>query len=111
MELFENNVLFCYFILPKGVAHFYRNRKKHLITTQTVSAHAGFWIAIDDSSFWRNFDLDKKNEIHYYIAGKSIVKWVRLQSLVVNCCKLNEENIALWSSQILYQYLHYAGGK
>jgi hypothetical protein len=42
--------------------------------------------AMDDSSYRRNFDPDKKNET-ITIAGKSILKWVKLQSLVGNCCK------------------------
>ena len=43
----------------------------------------------DDSSCRRNFDLDKKNET-ITIAGKSILKWVKLQSFVANCCKLRK---------------------
>jgi hypothetical protein len=45
--------------------------------------------SIDDSSFRQNFDLDKKNEI-ITIAGKSILKWVKLQSLVETCCKMRK---------------------
>ena len=40
---------------------------------------------MDDSSYRRNFDPDKKNEVHYTsitIAGKSILKWVKSHSLV-----------------------------
>jgi hypothetical protein len=35
---------------------------------------------MDDSSYRRNFDPDMKNET-ITIAGKSILKWVKLQSL------------------------------
>jgi hypothetical protein len=34
-----------------------------------------------------SFDLNKKNET-ITIAGKSILKWVKLQSLVANCGKM-----------------------
>jgi hypothetical protein len=42
---------------------------------------------MDDSSYRRNFDLDDKNET-ITIAGKNILKWVKLQSLVANSCKI-----------------------
>jgi hypothetical protein len=45
--------------------------------------------SMDDSSYRRNFDSDKKNEV-IAIAGKSILKWVKLQSLVANCCKMRK---------------------
>ena len=44
---------------------------------------------MDDSSYRRNFDLDKKNET-ITIAGKSILKLVKLQSLVAKCCKMRK---------------------
>ena len=45
---------------------------------------------MDDSSYRLNFDLGKKNEIHHYIARKSILKWVKLQRLVAKCCKMRK---------------------
>ena len=42
-----------------------------------------------DSSYRRTFDLDKKNET-ITIAGKSILKRVKLQSLVANCYKMRK---------------------
>jgi hypothetical protein len=42
-----------------------------------------------DSSYRRNFDLDKKND-NGTIAGKSILKWEKLQRLVANCCKMRK---------------------
>jgi hypothetical protein len=44
---------------------------------------------MDDSSYRRNFDLDNKNKT-ITITGKSIFKLVKLQSLVVNCCKMRK---------------------
>ena len=45
---------------------------------------------MDDSSYRRNFDLEKKNE-SITIAGKSILKWVKLQHLVANSlCKMRK---------------------
>jgi hypothetical protein len=63
------------------------------------------------SYYTRNFDLDKKNET-ITIAGKIILKWVKLQSLVANCCKMRKIYV-MWSSQILYNYTVFAlrGGK
>jgi hypothetical protein len=46
-------------------------------------------ITMDDSSYRRNFDLDKKKEVHYH-SWKNILKWVKLQSLVANCCKMRK---------------------
>ena len=45
---------------------------------------------MDDSSYRLNFDPDRKNEIHHYIARKSILKLVKLQSLVAKCCKMRK---------------------
>ena len=44
-------------------------------------------VTMDDSSYRRNFDLDKKNET-ITIAGKSILISVKLQSSVANCCTM-----------------------
>ncbi len=41
---------------------------------------------MDDSSYRRNFDLGKKNEIHHHSCRKSILKLGKLQSLVAKCC-------------------------
>ena len=51
----------------------------------------------------------KKFEVGKFIttALKSILKLIKLQSLVVKCCK-NEENIALQRLRILYILLYYA---
>jgi hypothetical protein len=46
--------------------------------------------SIDDSSNRLIVDPDKKDEIYHYIAQKSILKWVQLQSLVAKCCKIRK---------------------
>jgi hypothetical protein len=48
---------------------------------------------MDDSSYRRIFYLDKKNEtinIAIDIAGKSILKLVKFQSLVAKSCKMRK---------------------
>ena len=45
---------------------------------------------MDDSSYRLNFDPDKKDEIYHYIAQKSILKLVKLQSLVAKCYKIRK---------------------
>ncbi len=47
---------------------------------------------MDDSSYRLNFDLaiDRKNKIHHYSYRKSILKLVKLQSLVAKCCKIRK---------------------
>ena len=41
---------------------------------------------MDDSSYRRNFNLDKKNESHYH-SWKEHVKMSKIASLVAKCCK------------------------
>jgi hypothetical protein len=55
---------------------------------------------MDDSSYRRNSDLDKKNEIHYH----SWKEHLKMSKIAKFGCELlwNEENIALWSLKILY---------
>jgi hypothetical protein len=46
-------------------------------------------LRIDNSSYRLIFYLDKKDEI-YTVAQKSILKLVKLQSLVAKCCKIRK---------------------
>ena len=55
------------------------------------------YLSIDNSHYRPIFILAKK-----YIAGKSILQLVKLQSLVAKCCKMQ---FALQSSQILYTFV------
>jgi hypothetical protein len=44
---------------------------------------------MDAFSHKRNFDLDKKHEIHYH-SWKEHLKMRKLQSLVANCCDMTK---------------------
>jgi hypothetical protein len=56
---------------------------------------------MDVSSYRRNSDLDKKNEIHYH-SSKKHFKMSKIAKFACELLSKSEENIALWSSQILY---------
>jgi hypothetical protein len=58
-------------------------------------------LGIDDSSYRGNFDLGKKNEIHYH-------SW-KLQSLVANCCKMRKIQLCEVRKLCLYLFALRAG--
>jgi hypothetical protein len=61
------------------------DRVEIYIHFQLLDNAVNFYSIMGGSSYRRNFYLDKKNET-ITIAGKSILKSVKLQSLVANCC-------------------------
>ena len=66
------------------------DRAKHVLSTIIFARIVAL---MDDSSYRRNFDLDKKNELHYH----SWKEHLKISKIAKFGCELlyNEENIAL----------------
>jgi hypothetical protein len=78
---------------------------------QTGNFHLQNPSTIGNSSYRLNFDLGKKDEIYIIIAQKSILKLVKLQSLVAKCCKMRKIYSPVKFENFVYNYLHYTRGK